>query len=201
MPPRPVSSRFNDGKVGPDGRFWVGTVDPQRDRSTTGAFYGFGTAEPPMLLAENLKVPNGLAWSPAGDRMVFSDSGQGRVWSLPFDRDAGPLGAAMPWLDWHRDSMGMPDGAAMDQEGCYWSCGIFASAIHRFNPQGEHIETYRLPVSQPTMCCFGDADLRTLYVTSMTVLLDPQQRAAQPWAGSVIAFRVDCPGCPIGAFA
>ena len=74
-------------------------------------------------------------------------------------------------------------------------------AIHRFDPAGRHIETYHLPFSQPTMCCFGDGDLRTMYVTSMTARLDKNQRALEPLAGSVIAFRVGCPGVPINAIA
>jgi sugar lactone lactonase YvrE len=105
-----------------------------------------------------------------------------------------------PWLDWRVDSMGMPDGAAMDQEGCYWSCGIFAGAIHRFDQSGTHLESYCLPISQPTMCCFGGDDLRTLFVTSMTLRLDAVQRASQPLAGTVIAFRVGVAGAPVGVF-
>ena len=201
MPPRPVQSRFNDGKVGPGGAFWVGTVDPRPERGATGAFYRFAAGTQPALLVDQLRVPNGLAWSPAGDRMVFSDSGQGRVWSLPFDPVTGPLAEPQLWLDWQPRSMGMPDGAAMDETGCYWSCGIFAGAIHRFDPAGRHIESYHLPVSQPTMCCFGDDDLRTVYVTSMTARLDGKLRAQEPLAGSVIAFRVECPGLSVESLA
>ncbi len=200
MPQRPIRSRFNDGRPGPDGRFWVGMLDPEPGRGPVGAIYGFASGQAPQLLMENLLVPNGIAWSPAGDRMVFSDSGQGKVWSLPFDAHFGPLATPEIWLDWRVDSMGMPDGAAMDQEGCYWSCGIFGGAIHRFNTNGEHIESYRLPISQPTMCCFGGADHKTLFVTSMTSRLGAAQRAAEPLAGCVIAFRVAVEGSPVGVF-
>jgi sugar lactone lactonase YvrE len=200
MPTRPVLSRFNDGKSGPDGKFWVGSMDPRPERGASGAIHGMGLGQEPFLLAEHLRVPNGIAWSPAGDRMVFSDSGQGAVWSVPFDPALGPLGEPRPWLDWRADSMGMPDGAAMDEEGCYWSCGIFAGAIHRFNPSGFHLESYAVPVSQPTMCCFGGEDMRTLFVTSMTVKLDNHQRSLQPLAGSVIAFRVGVGGAPVGPY-
>ena len=200
MPIRPVPSRFNDGKAGPDGKFWVGSMDPQPARGASGAIHGMAPGQQPVLLAQHLLVPNGIAWSPAGDRMVFSDSGRGAVWSVPFDPVHGPLGMPTPWLDWRVDSMGMPDGAAMDQEGCYWSCGIFAGAIHRFDPSGTHLESYCLPISQPTMCCFGGDDLRTLFVTSMTLRLNAVQRASQPLAGTVIAFRVEVAGAPVGVF-
>jgi sugar lactone lactonase YvrE len=200
MPVQTVLSRFNDGKAGPDGRFWVGSMDPRPDRRATGEINGMGLRQEPCLLAEHLLVPNGIAWSPTGDRMVFSDSGRGAVWSVPFDPVRGPLGEPKPWLDWRADSMGMPDGAAMDEEGCYWSCGIFAGAIHRFDPSGTHLESYLLPISQPTMCCFGGEDLRTLFVTSMTVRLDAKQRSLQPLAGTVIGFRVGVGGAPVGTY-
>ncbi len=92
MPIRPVPSRFNDGKAGPDGKLWVGSMDPQPARGASGAIHGMAPGQQPVLLAQHLLVPNGIAWSPAGDRMVFSDSGRGAVWSVPFDPVHGPLG-------------------------------------------------------------------------------------------------------------
>ncbi len=200
MPVRPEPSRFNDGKAGPDGRFWVGTLDARPDRQAVGAVHGLAREGTPVLLMSQLLVPNGIAWSPEGDRMVFADSRQAKVWSLPFDPNTGPLAAPQPWLDWRADTMGLPDGAAMDAEGCYWICAVFSSRIHRFDRDGVHIESYTLPVTQPTMCCFGGADLKTLYVTSMTTGLDTNQRALQPLAGTVIAFQVTVPGWPVGKF-
>jgi sugar lactone lactonase YvrE len=38
--------------------------------------------------------------------------------------------------------------------------------IYVFNPTGEVMETHTLPVDYPTNCTFGDADLKTLYVTT-----------------------------------
>lgn len=192
-----INFRFNDGKAGPDGRFWIGVMDanlgPQAHAYGVARVYGFAKDAPPLMLPTPLQIPNGIAWSPAGDRMVFSDSRQGKVWQVAFDRVEGPVGEPTPWLAWDKP-LGMPDGAAMDELGCYWSCGVFGSAIHRFSPQGVHLESYHLPISQPTMCCFGDADMRTLYVTSMTAKMTREQRQQQPLAGSVLAFRVDTPG-------
>jgi sugar lactone lactonase YvrE len=38
---------------------------------------------------------------------------------------------------------GIPDGAAMDVEGCYWSAMFDGWRIARFSPQGEQLEEYR----------------------------------------------------------
>jgi len=35
----PATNRFNDGKVGPDGSFWVGSMDERSPRQKTGALY------------------------------------------------------------------------------------------------------------------------------------------------------------------
>src|SRR5580693_7450500 len=35
----PATNRMNDGKVGPDGAFWVGTMDENTPRQPTGALY------------------------------------------------------------------------------------------------------------------------------------------------------------------
>ena len=50
---------------------------------------------------------------------------------------------------------GGPDGAAVDADGCYWSCGISAGRLNRFSPTSELIEYVELPVTHPTMPCFA----------------------------------------------
>jgi len=38
--------------------------------------------------------------------------------------------------------------------------------IYIFSPEGQVLETHRMPVDRPTNCTFGDPDLRTLYITT-----------------------------------
>ena len=40
--------------------------------------------------------------------------------------------------------------------------------IYVFSPSGEVLEQHPLDCTKPTNCSFGDADLQTLYVTSIT---------------------------------
>lgn len=186
----PTGQRFNDGKLGPDGRLWVGTVDPSPDRKFTGTLCSYSSNEGVRIAHTGFKVPNGIAWSPDGKYMMMSDSGAGHVWRADFDLERGLASEPHPWLAWDASWMGMPDGAAVDAEGCYWSCGIFAGLIHRFSPHGDLLASYEMPFSQPTMCCFGQSDLKTVYVTSMIVKLTPEQLASEELAGSVCAFRI-----------
>ena len=64
----------NDGKVGPDGAFWVGTMDDRdlpserRWARSTGSMAGRLERK-----IEDLRVSNGLAFSPDGKTMFHSD--------------------------------------------------------------------------------------------------------------------------------
>jgi sugar lactone lactonase YvrE len=57
-----------------------------------------------------------------------------------------------------------------------------------------------MPVSQPSSCIFGGADLSTLYVTSAWDGLSDAERAAQPLAGSLFALEPGVAGVPLPAF-
>ncbi len=46
-----------------------------------------------------------------------------------------------------------------------------------------------MPVTNPTCLCFGGPDLRTLYVTTATKFLSPEQLAAEPLAGALFAIE------------
>ena len=53
----------------------------------------------------------------------------------------------------------------------------------------------------PTMCAFGGADLKTLYVTSARQLRSDAELATLPQSGGIFAMQVDVPGLPEPAFA
>src|SRR5690242_10373955 len=55
----PATNRLNDGKVGPDGRFYVGSMDDRVEKEPLGTLYRVhadGTVEP---VADGCKVSNG----------------------------------------------------------------------------------------------------------------------------------------------
>ena len=39
--------------------------------------------------------------------------------------------------------------------------------VYVFSPSGDVLEAHPMPVDRPTNCTFGDAELRTLYVTTI----------------------------------
>jgi sugar lactone lactonase YvrE len=75
-----------------------------------------------------------------------------------------------------------------------------AGTVVRISPDGQLDRVVRLPVSQPTACCFGDRDRRTLYITTARYALDPDHLLAQPVAGGIFAIRTDVPGLELPHF-
>ena len=75
----PARNRLNDGKVGPDGAFWVGSMDMQHEgRKPTGSLYRIdGRGRLSVARPHCVAVSNGLAWSGDGRTMFHADSHQG----------------------------------------------------------------------------------------------------------------------------
>jgi sugar lactone lactonase YvrE len=192
-PDRP-GNRLNDGKVGPDGRFWVGSMDDRPEKEPVAALYRIDPDGACTRMFDGLTVSNGLAWSPDGRTMFHSDSRQRFIQAFDFDPVAGALSNRRRLRVMEEDD-GRPDGAACDAEGYYWSSGVSAGCLNRIAPDGTLDRKVKLPVFGPTMPCFGGPDLKTLYVTSLR-----KERDGVRQAGTLIRFEVDVPGAPVARF-
>ncbi|RCK41090.1 SMP-30/gluconolactonase/LRE family protein [Thalassospira xiamenensis] len=192
-------SRTNDGKIGPDGAFWVGTMDQNADKQPVASLYrvtGSGEVEHKV---GGIKISNGLAWSPDGRIMYHSDSRGPWVNRWDFDAKTGAISHCQLFLDLN-DTVGRPDGAAVDMEGCYWSAGVSAGKLNRFAPDGTLLLSIDMPMPNPTMPCFGGVDMKTLYVTSHMENYPVEKRAEFPDAGKLVMLRVDVAGVPVNRF-
>jgi sugar lactone lactonase YvrE len=58
-----------------------------------------------------------------------------------------------------------------------------------------------LPVSQPTSCAFGGADLYELFITSARHCLPEDRLAGEPLAGNIFRARPGVRGAPVSQFA
>ena len=199
----PASERFNDGKCDPQGRFWVGTIYEPRDppRASLSCF-SHGRLE---RRVGGLTVCNGLAWSPDGRTIHWSDTKAHTIYAADFDGANGTLSRQRVFASFPvrqpgqalADYGGRPDGAAMDAEGCYWVAMFEGQRLLRLSPEGEVVREIALPVRCPTMPCFGGPDLRTLYITSSRQNRPAAELVEQPFAGCVLALDVDVPGLPV----
>jgi sugar lactone lactonase YvrE len=198
-PDRVPGTRFNDGKVSPDGRFFAGTMDEEQLSRPIATLFRLDPDLSLHRVVEDLVVSNGLAWTTDGRTMYHSDSKGPVVWAYDYDPDGGAVSNRREIVR-PSEEIGRPDGAATDEQGYYWSAGISAGVLNRWSPGGRLDRSIPLPCSNPTAPCFGGPDLRTVFVTSLRHDLPPEVLAAKPLSGGIFAVRVDVPGVPISRF-
>lgn len=199
----PAHERFNDGRADPQGRMWVGTIFEPRTRPAA-ALYCW-TGQRLQRVAGDITVSNGLAFSPDGRVMYWSDTAAHRIVAFDFDGGDGSLSRQREFaaFDVKRPGQGLqgyggrPDGAAVDVEGAYWCAMFEGQRLLRLGADGRVLQEVALPVRCPTMPCFGGPDLRTLYVTTARLNRPAEELAAQPLAGCVLSLRVPVPGLPV----
>ncbi|WP_374585428.1 SMP-30/gluconolactonase/LRE family protein [Ideonella dechloratans] len=199
----PACERFNDGKADPQGRVWVGTLYEPKDRPAAALYrWRRGTLD---RVAGDITVSNGLAWSPDGRTLYWSDTTSHAIMALDMDPQDGSLSHRRVLQQFPLKTPGQaletyggrPDGAAVDSEGCYWVAMFEGQRLLRLSPDGAVLQEVPLPVRCPTMPCFGGDDLRTLYLTTAKHGRPAAELARQPWAGCVLAMRVAVPGLPV----
>jgi sugar lactone lactonase YvrE len=194
-----AGNRYNDGKVSPDGRFFVGTMDEASLSRPTGGLYRLDPDGSSHAVLDGLIVSNGLAWSADGRTMFHSDSKAKRLWRYDYDPATGAMTAPVLIAE-PDEATGRPDGGATDLDGGYWSAGISAGVLNRWLPDGRLARSIPLPCAAPTMPCFGGADMRTIFITSTRHHLAPERLAAYPLTGGIFALQAEVPGVPVGRF-
>ncbi len=216
-----ATTRFNDGKADPLGRFWAGTIYEPRDAARAALYsldarpqaaVGAASAPAPALVrrAGDAVTANGLAFSPDARTLYWADTPGHVVRAWDWDAASGVLdrpreflrlpGKPAGWQPGQPGYAGRPDGAAMDSQGNYW-CALFeGGALLQLSPQGRVLRSLDLPVRCPTMPCFGGADLRTLFVTSARANRPAAELREFPLSGQVLWTRVEVPGQPVNFF-
>jgi sugar lactone lactonase YvrE len=198
-PDRP-DHRLNDGKVGPDGAFWVGTIEETPERAPVGSLYRISADGRCRRISTGYRVSNGLAWSADGRAMFHTDSRGPTIDRWDFDPATGMVGARTT-IRTLSEKLGRPDGGACDVAGGYWSAGIGAFCLNRFDFDGNLVQRVDLPEPRPTMPCFGGPDMQTLFVTSARHGLNETMLARSPDAGRLLVLRVAVAGVPVQRFA
>ncbi len=189
----PNLHRFNEGLCDSAGRFWVGTMfDPLPDHAKhppePGTLSTFTREGGLVVQPDAAELHNGMAWSPDGTVFYLSHSNQRKIFTIAFDSATGRLGPRQVFAE-IPEALGLPDGAAVDVEGAYWCALHGGGRLHRYASNGALLREIELPVSQPTMCAFGGAELKTLYVSSAADKLSEAQLRLEPHAGGL--FRID----------
>ena len=205
------TTRFNDGGVDAQGRWWIGSLYAPKTHAGANLFcLECGVLKPILGELANIEpyknwgitTANGWAMSPDGTTMYHADTQAHTVYRYDFDASA-PVETALSnrtvffqTLD-TRDTdapyQGRPDGAAVDSEGNYWLALYEGAAIVKIAPNGNVVQKIPLPAKAPTMLCFGGSDLKTLIIT--TAGNRPESELAHyPTNGHILTLKSDTAG-------
>jgi len=197
--PQP-GNRPNEARCDALGQLWLGTMqnnigeqgqDLPVERRSGGLFRVQADGRVTPLL-NGLGIPNTLLWSADATTLYFGDSLDATIYQYSVAAD-GFLSPPEVWRGPH--PRGGPDGSAMDANGFVWNARWDGSCLLRLAPDGQVDRVIELPVSRPTSCVFGGADLRTLFITSAA------SPANHPLDGALLSIRVDVPGVVCTRFA
>ncbi len=194
-----ADNRMNDGKSDARGRFWGGSLSTTRQPGTA-AFYVLDGDGSVRKAIDGLTNSNGLGWSPDGRTLYHIDTPTLEVRAFDFDLDSTTLSGRRTVVRFP-DGVGRPDGMCVDAEGFLWIAHWNGGCVSRWNPvDGRQLESVSLPVRRVSSCCFGDADLGTLYITTARHGLSEEELERQPIAGGIFSFRPGVPGLPMTPF-
>ena len=142
-------------------------ADPQKDGSYKVMRVTFDTTK-----------PNGILVSQDQSTLYVAESSFTRginreLRAYPILED-GSLGTYRTLFTWGEDSRDVHrgiDGMTLDAEGNIvatngWELSGPGPMITVFSPTGRVLETHPVPANRPTNCCFGGADMKTLFVTT-----------------------------------
>jgi len=203
-----ATTRFNDGKADPTGRFWAGTMYEPRTTASAQLFsLNHGVLEPKV---SNATIANGLAWSPNAKTIYWADTPTHAVRAWDWNAQTNVMSSERIFKQWPGKPEGWqfgmpgyggrPDGAAVDAEGNYYVAMFEGARICKLSPSGVELASIAVPAQCPTMPCFGGDDLKTLYVTTARHNRSAAELQAYPDSGCVFSMRMAIPGLPVNFY-
>jgi sugar lactone lactonase YvrE len=161
------SSRFNDGKCDPAGRFWAGSISLEKQTGTAN-LYMLDRQRRLHFKLGNLTNSNGICWSIDGSTLYHIDTPTKCIKSYEFDLKNGYLGLEATCID--TAELGYessPDGMCIDADGNLWVAFCHGGCVACFDPKTQtklhHID---FPCVETTACTFGGPTLDRLFVTT-----------------------------------
>uniref|UniRef100_A0A182P0D1 Regucalcin n=1 Tax=Anopheles epiroticus TaxID=199890 RepID=A0A182P0D1_9DIPT len=190
--PEQVNTRFNDGKVDPWGRLYVGTMLSEAAGNpferAVGVLWRYCDLTGQLIEQDrNMYISNGLAWNRQTNRFYFVDSGANHIKEYDIDLD-GNLMNPRVWYDLKADGKDpgfFADGMTIDSEGNLYVACFNGYKVLKINPDKKIVQVFKIPAKQVTSTAFGGPKLDELFVTTAAKNISEAQE--QP-AGAV--FRV-----------
>ncbi len=193
-------NRSNDGKCGPNGHFYIGTMSTVR-RTGSASLYRVApdyTVEPCF---GGVTVSNGIVWSPDETKVYYIDTSSRGIDVIDYNATTGALTnrrqlIAVP------PEYGKPDGMTIDTEGRLWVAMFHGAGVTVWDPgTAELVRKVDIPAKNVTSVTFGGQDMSTLYATTAAIGLSPDDQTRYPATGAVFAIKTNTSGRPVYRFA
>jgi gluconolactonase len=133
--------------------WWSHTSMPQ---DCQGVYYLGSDHKTITRLIDDLVQPNGIVGTPDGKTLFVADIGGNKTWSYTINKD-GSLSNKTLFCE-----MGS-DGMTIDTEGNIFLTG---KGVTVFNKNGKQIGYIAVPESWTANICFGDSDMKSLFITA-----------------------------------
>lgn len=183
--------RFNDGKIGPDGAFYLGTTDDNGN----GAFYRM-TKGKIVELFDNCACSNGIDWTLDSKTMYYIDSPRQMIEVFDFDIERGELSNRRKFVDIPKE-WGLPDGMTLDENDNLWVALWNGHRVIQIDKDSKKvINEIVVPCPKASCCAFGGVDLSELYITT-AAMTDTDE---YPQAGNVFKVKLDVKGKTINYY-
>lgn len=166
---------FNDGKVGPDGRLYVGTQSEKRrgiSEKIDGGLYSISPDGEVNTLLYGLRLSNGLDWSMDEKRFYHTDSDTKIIKEYMFDKREGSI----EYTGRHIEVPGV-DGFTIDENDKIYAACWGKSHIAVIDTKKMETESYMpVPTKMPASCAFcgENMDMLAVVTASMDIENDAQ---------------------------
>jgi D-xylonolactonase len=188
--------RANDGRVDAAGNFWIGTMidDIHMPDKFSGGRLFCVTPEGTIIDSGlEFELPNGMGWSPDGAHFYINDSTALKTYVFDAAEGAGRLENQRILYE-HPHDEGLPDGLTIDAEGNIWSGQWNGWNVKKIAPDGQRLETHKVPVQRPSSVAFVGAALDRLVFTSAANGMGMEEFLAAPEAGSLFELKASARG-------
>lgn len=151
---------FNDGKVDPQGRFWLGTKGPPQQS----LLYCFDAKKGLQKVRDGMTISNGIDWSPDQSTIYLTESAEGRIYRASYSPNTTEINDLQVFFQ--TEDGGCPDGLTVDRDGNVWTAIWDGACVLCLSPRGEVLQKISLPAQRPTSVMFGGTKLDKLFITS-----------------------------------
>ncbi len=123
-------------------------------------------------MLDSITISNGIVWSSDKKTMYYIDTPTGNIRAYDFDMNNSTISNERIAVV-VSESLGYPDGMAIDEEDMLWVGMWDGNSVARFNPQ----------------TAFGGENLDILYITTASIDMTDEEKEKFPLAGSI--FKAD----------